>query len=354
MSVSPPSSRIRVVNHIRRTYGLYWCYQCHRTVRIATSNHPSEIIVCPRCFGEFLQEFDVARARPRLVVDLSGLDASPEARLVEALSLMMLDPPPLPPPTLTRRRRSNPEFDFGRFRWWESSGNENVGRPPTWIFLRPSSDNRHTSSRHPRHPPRTTDGEEMVPPHSPSPPGIVDPGNYFVGPGLNQLIEELTQNDRPGPPPAPTSAIDAMPTVKITPDYLINNDSTCPVCKDEFELGVDVREMPCKHVYHSDCIVPWLRIHNSCPVCRHELPASFTNDHLHHQDDDDNNNAQESSQVEEGDRNRRGWRWSRLSSLWPFRSRYRDLGSQDNTITRGVANLQSYLAVLNFEFWLLM
>ncbi|ONK67488.1 uncharacterized protein A4U43_C05F570 [Asparagus officinalis] len=92
--------------------------------------------------------------------------------------------------------------------------------------------------------------------------------DYFVGPGLDDLIEQLTQNDRGGPPPAPQTSIDAMPNVTIGERNLRSGDSHCPICKENFDLGSKAREMPCKHLYHSDCIVPWLEQHNSCPVCR--------------------------------------------------------------------------------------
>ncbi|KFK39323.1 hypothetical protein AALP_AA3G229500 [Arabis alpina] len=37
--------------------------------------------------------------------------------------------------------------------------------------------------------------------------------------------------------------------------------------------GTDVKQMSCNHVFHQDCLLPWLHMYNSCPVCRFELPT---------------------------------------------------------------------------------
>ncbi|CAH9130915.1 unnamed protein product [Cuscuta epithymum] len=79
-----------------------------------------------------------------------------------------------------------------------------------------------------------------------------------------------TQINRPmGPPPASEQVIGAIPTVKISESHIADSE-ICPVCRDQFEVGKDAKELPCKHIYHDDCVVPWLRMHNSCPVCRKE------------------------------------------------------------------------------------
>ncbi|KAL6967283.1 E3 ubiquitin-protein ligase ring1 [Sarracenia purpurea var. burkii] len=96
-------------------------------------------------------------------------------------------------------------------------------------------------------------------------------GDYFVGPGLEQLIQQLAENDpnRYGTPPASKSAVEALPNIKITDKLLASDSSQCAVCKDTFELGEEAKQMPCKHIYHSNCIIPWLELHNSCPVCQY-------------------------------------------------------------------------------------
>ncbi|CAN6325354.1 unnamed protein product [Urochloa humidicola] len=97
-------------------------------------------------------------------------------------------------------------------------------------------------------------------------------GDLFMGPGLNLLLEYLAETDpsRQGTPPARKEAVAALPTVRAREAF------TCPVCLDEVAAGGEAREMPCKHRFHGPCIVPWLEMHSSCPVCRHQLPAEET------------------------------------------------------------------------------
>ncbi|KAF9687229.1 hypothetical protein SADUNF_Sadunf02G0071900 [Salix dunnii] len=343
MSFSPPRTG---TNDTTRNFRPYWCYQCHQMVRIATTD-PSGII-CPRCSGQFLCEIEINR--PRLIADFTAFDPSPEARLLESLSLMLeppirrfnygldeLEPEPEPEPSRRswfRRRNRHDLFDIERPRRGRNLSLQLDGGD-AWGFLHPGAEFRQRRPRNrsfdgietlEREPgiqsrprtwvllrPRNPLGEPIEPlsqSENPLPPRV-DPRDFFGGSGLNELIEQLTQNDRQGPPPAPEIAIDTIPTVKIEASHLVN-DAHCPVCKEEFEVGGEARELPCKHIYHSDCIVPWLRLHNSCPVCRKELAI------------DSESNAQDVDECEDG-RGRTG-RFLRLrrqlASFWPFRARY--------------------------------
>ncbi|XP_047979181.1 E3 ubiquitin-protein ligase RDUF1-like [Salvia hispanica] len=76
----------------------------------------------------------------------------------------------------------------------------------------------------------------------------------------------------PDNPPASKHAVASLPAVQIQACH-VDVEPHCAVCTDAFVLGSEALKMPCKHLFHAECIFPWLNLHNSCPVCRHELPA---------------------------------------------------------------------------------
>jgi len=86
---------------------------------------------------------------------------------------------------------------------------------------------------------------------------------------LNQLF---MQHQNQGPPPASEDAVAKLPRIKIS-DEQIEKKMDCSVCMCEFELDEEAVKLPCDHTFHSDCILPWFKMNNSCPVCRHELPT---------------------------------------------------------------------------------
>jgi len=46
---------------------------------------------------------------------------------------------------------------------------------------------------------------------------------------------------------------------------------SCPICSEEFVVGNCVLQLPCSHIYHEDCAVPWLDMKKTCPICRYQL-----------------------------------------------------------------------------------
>lgn len=125
--------------------------------------------------------------------------------------------------------------------------------------------------------------------------------------------------DDNSPPPAEDSAIEGLPTVQVT-EAQLTSDPNCAICKDEFQLEMEVKELPCKHFYHSDCITPWLRTHNTCPICRHEMPsASSSSSFYNYREDFSHFDYRYGFRFEEATQGL-NWIWSQLVSLRPVRA----------------------------------
>ncbi|KAJ6715949.1 E3 UBIQUITIN-PROTEIN LIGASE PRAJA [Salix koriyanagi] len=214
----------------------YWCYRCSCSVTVSPYDEDEEHgnISCPHCDGGFIEE----------IQSTSTSDIRENRSRVSSL---------------TRNRRNTSD---------RSSFNPVIvlrGTTPATA----AEDNEGGSAYEFYHDDGIGTGLRPVPEMM---------SEFLMGSGFDRLLDQLSQIEinslgRSVPsPPASKVVVESMPRVEINETHVIS-ETYCAVCKEEFEIGNEAREMPCKHIYHSDCILPWLAMRNSCPVCRHELPV---------------------------------------------------------------------------------
>ncbi|XP_043701290.1 uncharacterized protein LOC122651809 [Telopea speciosissima] len=104
---------------------------------------------------------------------------------------------------------------------------------------------------------------------------IGNPGDYLDTRGFEELLEQLAETDgfRRGAPPASANFVECLPLMVINKEHEKHGSLVCAVCKDSIPIGTEANQLPCMHLYHPNCILPWLSARNSCPLCRFELPT---------------------------------------------------------------------------------
>ncbi|GKV35753.1 hypothetical protein SLEP1_g43974 [Rubroshorea leprosula] len=48
-------------------------------------------------------------------------------------------------------------------------------------------------------------------------------------------------------------------------------DAVCCICLAKYADNDELRELPCVHVFHVECVDKWLKINASCPLCKSEV-----------------------------------------------------------------------------------
>jgi hypothetical protein len=52
---------------------------------------------------------------------------------------------------------------------------------------------------------------------------------------------------------------------------IVCSQPSCPICSEDFVVGTEETKLPCGHLYHRTCVMPWLETKQNCPICRTEL-----------------------------------------------------------------------------------
>mgnify|MGYP001166723081 CR=1 FL=1 len=62
--------------------------------------------------------------------------------------------------------------------------------------------------------------------------------------------------------------IDSLNTIILCEQL---SDNICSVCLDEFKDGDTIKKLNCNHIFHKDCLEPWLNNNRNCPLCRQNI-----------------------------------------------------------------------------------
>ncbi|KAE8705659.1 Binding protein, putative isoform 1 [Hibiscus syriacus] len=228
----------------------YWCYSCSRLVRVLDLDGTNDAVVCPYCDGGFVEEINSSDNHSRRFPAMNMIASNDNSRQNSNRTRNLV---------FRRNRRG-------------SVDRSNIN--PIIVLRGSTDDDDSTADGNNRgdfgffYDDGSGSGLRPIP---------TSMSETLMGMGFDRLLEQLSQIEitglsQPENPPASKSAIESMPTVEIEKTHVCS-ETQCAVCKEPFELGTEAREMPCKHIYHEDCIIPWLSLRNSCPLCRHELPS---------------------------------------------------------------------------------
>uniref|UniRef100_A0A166EFG2 RING-type E3 ubiquitin transferase n=1 Tax=Daucus carota subsp. sativus TaxID=79200 RepID=A0A166EFG2_DAUCS len=66
--------------------------------------------------------------------------------------------------------------------------------------------------------------------------------------------------------PLPTSS-DLLATERT----VLREDAECCICLSPYEDGTEIHSLPCNHFFHSSCVVKWLKMNATCPLCKYNI-----------------------------------------------------------------------------------
>ena len=74
--------------------------------------------------------------------------------------------------------------------------------------------------------------------------------------------------------------INKLPTLTWEPSLAVgkaenHTEVKCQVCLCDYEMGDELRRLPCDHCFHVECIDPWLQTKDTCALCRKSIVSSL-------------------------------------------------------------------------------
>jgi Ring finger domain len=89
----------------------------------------------------------------------------------------------------------------------------------------------------------------------------------FCFPCMYHLLQMVSADNEDNDPERVEKRISKLKHMTYQPGMYTAEDAECAVCMEDYKLGDELRELPCKHHFHQECCDRWLRMKQTCPLC---------------------------------------------------------------------------------------
>lgn len=102
--------------------------------------------------------------------------------------------------------------------------------------------------------------------------GLTDlsPPPWDQTPNFSQVFSHIATLRPDSIHPASQSSQTHLQTVTISRAMEVKGE-LCTICQEKYRRNEEGSKLQCGHLFHKECLEPWVRMHSTCPVCRREL-----------------------------------------------------------------------------------
>ena len=88
---------------------------------------------------------------------------------------------------------------------------------------------------------------------------------------------------------------------KHTKKYSKIKEKKCPICLLKYKKSDIIKELPCNHIFHKNCILKWIEKSNICPICKYDITGDINNIELKNTSDEESKENDNEEEEEEED-----------------------------------------------------
>ena len=111
----------------------------------------------------------------------------------------------------------------------------------------------------------------------------VNRGRMFDPGFITIILNNNAMNPGEGANRVPKNELSSLPITKFKASSTIKEgeEEKCPICLVEINDNEDIKRLPCKHLFHPNCIDTWLVKNSACPICKRDVLEAIHKNHQH-------------------------------------------------------------------------